>query len=120
LADNLKTLPRSGAVRFAALDVSGKGEDTVKSDDREMARLRNQTLAWLKAELALYTKQLDSGKPMDRAVVQATLRQWQQDGDMAGVRAGEALAALPEDERKAWAAVWSDVAALLVRVGSAR
>jgi hypothetical protein len=41
------------------------------------------------------------------------MRHWQQDSDLAAVRAKQALAALPQQERLAWANLWRDVAALL-------
>jgi hypothetical protein len=41
------------------------------------------------------------------------LRHGQTDGDLAGVRAQEALARLPDEERVQWERLWSDVAALL-------
>jgi hypothetical protein len=44
------------------------------------------------------------------------MRHWQTDGDLAGVRARDALARLPEEERKQWEKLWSDVDALLRRV----
>ena len=44
------------------------------------------------------------------------LRHGQTDGDLAGVRAQEALARLPDEERVQWERLWSDVAALLRRV----
>ena len=45
--------------------------------------------------------------------LQQTLRHWQKDTDLAGIRDAAALAKLPADERKAFAQLWADVAALL-------
>ena len=45
--------------------------------------------------------------------MQRTLRHWQQDTDLAGIRDAAALAKLPADEQKAFAQLWADVAALL-------
>ena len=42
---------------------------------------------------------------------QRTMQHWQQDKDFAGVR-GNALAKLPETERKVWQKLWRDVEAL--------
>ena len=42
-----------------------------------------------------------------------TLRHWQKDTDLAGIRDGGALAKLPAPEQKAFAQLWADVAALL-------
>lgn len=44
-----------------------------------------------------------------RAAVAAALRRWKADPDLAGVREPEALAKLPEPERKKWQALWADV-----------
>jgi hypothetical protein len=44
------------------------------------------------------------------------MRHWQTDDDLASVRTRDALAKLPEDERKQWQGLWSDVDALLRRV----
>jgi hypothetical protein len=39
-------------------------------------------------------------------------------GGLAGVRDPEALAGLPEAERKEWQAPWADVEALIARAGA--
>jgi hypothetical protein len=67
----------------------------------------------LRADLALSTKQVEAGKSTERQVVQDRLRHWQQDSDLAGLRADPALAKLPAAEREACRQVWADVAALL-------
>jgi tetratricopeptide (TPR) repeat protein len=104
---------RYNAACYAALAAAGQGEDTAKLDDKEKARLRKQALDWLRADLVLRTRQLETGKPADRAAVQQTLRHWQKDTDLAGLRAREALAKLPAEEYEAFTHLWADVAALL-------
>jgi hypothetical protein len=47
------------------------------------------------------------------------MRHWQADDDLASVRARDALAKLPDDERKQWEKLWSDVDKLLRRVSQA-
>ena len=89
------------------------GGDPAKLDDKERARLRQQALAWLRADLALWAKDVEGGKPADRGAAQRTLRHWQRDTDLAGVRDKEALAKLPEAERAEWEKLWTEVAALL-------
>jgi len=74
--------------------------------------LRQQALDWLRADLALRTRQLESGKPADRAAVRQALRHWQKDTDLAGLRDREALAKRSAQEQKASAQLWADVAAL--------
>jgi hypothetical protein len=84
LADDLQAAHRSNAACSAALAAAGQGEDAARLDDKEKARLRKQALDWLKADLVLRTRQLESGKPAARAAVQQTLRDWQKDSDLAG------------------------------------
>lgn len=113
LAADLKAAHRYHAARCAALAAAGKGDDAGKLDDRERTRLRQQALDWLRADLALWTRQLASNKPADLTAVQGALRHWQKDNDLAGVRDAAALATLPADEREALTRLWADVAALL-------
>jgi hypothetical protein len=47
--------------------------------------------------------------------VRSTLRHWQVDPDLAGLRDKDALARLPEAERQACGKLWADVDALLRR-----
>jgi hypothetical protein len=49
------------------------------------------------------------------AQVQMRLREWQADASLGGVRGKDALARLPDEERKQWESLWSDVEALLRR-----
>ncbi len=48
-----------------------------------------------------------------------TLTSWKADGDLAGVRDPDALARLPEAERKDWQALWADVEVILTRASRA-
>jgi tetratricopeptide (TPR) repeat protein len=112
-ADNLKAGHRYNAACSAALAAAGQGRDAGKLDDKERARLRKQALDWLRADLDLRRKQLETGQTADCAAVQQQLRHWQQDGDLAGLRDKAALAKLPAEERAACERLWSDVAALL-------
>jgi hypothetical protein len=106
---------RYNAARAAALAASGQGKDADKLSDKERAQLRKQALTWLRAELAGWAKLLDEGAPQARPVVQRTLRHWQTDPDLAGVRDKGALARLPQDQRQAWGRLWADVADLVKR-----
>jgi WD40 repeat protein len=104
---------RYKAACAASLAAAGKGVDAAQFDDKERAHLRKQALDWLRVDLALWTEQLESGPPAARAAVQKTLKHWQQDPDLAGVRDAAALAKLPANERAAFTALWADVAALV-------
>jgi tetratricopeptide (TPR) repeat protein len=115
LADDLKDGHRYQGACHAALAAAGQGDPGApgKLDDKERTRLRKQALDWLRADLALRAQQLNTGKPADRAEVQQTMRHWQQDIDVAGIRDAAALAKLPADERNACTQLWTDVAQLL-------
>jgi hypothetical protein len=52
-----------------------------------------------------------------QATAQRTLRHWQRDTDLAGVRRAPALAQLAREERAAWERLWADVADLLDKAG---
>jgi tetratricopeptide (TPR) repeat protein len=100
----------------AALAADGQGQDDPAPDDPTKLRLRQQALAWLKAELAVWTKLVVSGPPQASASVAQTLEHWRKDTDLAGVRDPEALEKLPEDERKAWRELGDGVAEALTKV----
>jgi hypothetical protein len=87
---------------------AGKGEDAAKLDARERARLRQQCLGWLRADLAAFAKLADK----DDEAARQRLSHWQKDTDLESVRGEKALPKLPEPERKAWQQLWADVAAL--------
>ncbi len=92
----------------------GQGEDAAQLDVAERARLRRQALDWLRADLAAWGQLLEKQPDQARARVQQTLRHWQEDAELAGVR-GDALARLPEADRQAWQQLWADVEQTLRR-----
>jgi hypothetical protein len=102
------------AVAAASAGV-GLGKDEPPPDDAAKANLRRQALEGLKAELATSKRLLDTGAPQARAAVAAELTRWKEDRDLVGIRDREALATLPEAERKAWQALWAEVDSLLKR-----
>jgi serine/threonine-protein kinase len=85
-------------------------------DDKERALWRRQALDWLRQDRTWWGKALDKGEAQTNALARLRLRHWKSDGDLAGVRAQDALARLPDEERKHWEKLWSDVDALLRRV----
>jgi tetratricopeptide (TPR) repeat protein len=113
LAADLGAGHRYNAACSASLAAAGQGEDAAKLDDKERTRLRQQALDWLKADLTAWANRLDSGPPQARPAIVKTLRHWQQDPDLAGLRDPASLAKLPAEERKAFTQLWADVAALL-------
>jgi tetratricopeptide (TPR) repeat protein len=115
LADDRRVEYRYNAACTAALAAAGQATNDPKPDDAARAKLRTQALDWLKAELGSWAKVLDSGDANARQVVAQTVQHWQVDPDLAGIRDGDALAKLPEAERKAWQDLWAEVDALLAR-----
>jgi serine/threonine protein kinase/tetratricopeptide (TPR) repeat protein len=105
---------RYEAACAAALAGCGQGQDAASLNDRERARLRQQALDWLRADLVLRAKQAASGQPKERDAGQAALLNWQRDPYLAGVR-GDALARLPEADRDAWRQLWAEVADTVAR-----
>ncbi len=114
-ADDLAAQDRYAAACAAALAGSGRGEDAKQLDNNERARWRKQAVDWLRADLALRSKQADSDKPTDRAEVAQILRHWQHDRDLSGLRDKDALAQLPDEERRVCEKLWADVEALVKR-----
>jgi hypothetical protein len=115
LAEDLGAAHRYYAAASAAQAGCGHGEDAAKLDDPERARLRQQALTWLRADLALRSRQRTGDNPKERAKARAALQSWRHDPDLADVRRPEALARLPREEREAWQKLWADVDALLAR-----
>jgi tetratricopeptide (TPR) repeat protein len=117
LAADLAAGNRYYAACAAALAGVGQGDDASNLDDKERARLRNQALEWLRADLTAWEKRRQDD-PKARSDIQTKLQAWQDDGDLAGVRKADALARLPEAEREAWRKLWIDVEALVKELGN--
>jgi hypothetical protein len=116
LADDLRAGHRYNAACSAALAAVGRGTDARRTTARR-ARLRRQVLDWLRADLALWGRELERNTPRARADVRRALRHWRQGADLAGVRDPAALARLPEAGRADWQKPWADVAALVWQAG---
>jgi tetratricopeptide (TPR) repeat protein len=116
LADDLGAGRRYDAACAAALAGCGQGEDAADLDDHERARLRQQALDWLRADLATWRQLFEKDPDTVRPVLVQRMRQSLADKDFAGVRGPEALARLPQLERQAWRTLWEDVAETLVGV----
>ncbi len=115
LADDVRGGARYNAACAAALAGCGQGKDADKLEDKERARLRRRALDWLREDLTWWSTVQADGKATNVSVSER-LRHWQTDGDLAGVRAKDSLARLPDEERQQWERFWSDVDALLLRV----
>jgi hypothetical protein len=111
-AEDLRAGHRYNAACAAARAGCGQGKDATGLDDEERTRLRRQALDWLRADLAAWGKRLEGETDPAPGAVRQKMAHWQQDPDFAGVRGPEALARLPEAERREWQQLWADVEVL--------
>ncbi len=120
LADDMQVQNRYNAACAAALAGCGQGKDDPPLDDTAKSRWRNQAIELLKADLAAWSKILESGAPQARQAISQTLQHWKADTDLAGIREPAALAKLPADEQTVCRNLWSQVEALVTKArGSA-
>jgi serine/threonine protein kinase/Flp pilus assembly protein TadD len=110
---------RYNAVCSAARAARREGADAGQLSDRECARLREQALQWLRADLAVFARMVESDKPEACRLVRHRLRLWQRDHDLASVRDPAALAELPAPEQRACKRLWEEIATLLAKAGAA-
>jgi serine/threonine-protein kinase len=120
LAEDMKVQNRYNAACAAALAGCGQGRDEPPMDEAAKSRWRKQAIEWLKADLAFWNRQVETGPQQAKAFVVQTLQHWKVDTDLAGIRDEAALAKLPEDERKACRSLWTEVDALIKKAQSAR
>jgi tetratricopeptide (TPR) repeat protein len=113
LADDVDGRYRYDAACAAALAAAGAG-DAAQTDGPDRTSQRARALAWLRAECNAWTGRYERATPVDQLGVARKLREWLSDGDLAGVR-DEALAALPEAERRPWQKLWTEIARLAAR-----
>src|SRR5262249_8628847 len=104
---------RYTAARAAALAATGHGQDTAHHSVEEAIWLSQRARAWLRADLDAYGKLAAKASAKVAAALRGRLEHWQSCDDLAGVREPHALACFPEDERRAWLALWAEVDALL-------
>jgi tetratricopeptide (TPR) repeat protein len=116
LAEDVLTTTRYCAASAAVLADCGQGKDADQLNDEERALLRRQALDLLRQDLTWCGQRLDDGNAETNARIRQALRFWCGDPDLAGGRAKDALAKLPDQERERWERLWSDVDALLRRV----
>jgi serine/threonine protein kinase/Tfp pilus assembly protein PilF len=115
LADDRQKQLRYNAARAAAMAAAGQGHAEPPLDDAAKATLRRQAIDWFKAEQTAWAKLLESGPAQQRAIILQTMRNWQQDTELAGIRDNAALAKLAAEERTACVKLWADVAALRIK-----
>jgi serine/threonine-protein kinase len=113
LSETVETRHRYAAACAAALAGAGKGDDKAPLPEPEKAGWRTQAIDWLKADLACWSKQVETGKSEAKARASRTLFRWKADTDLAGIRDPDELAKLLASEQKACRTLWAAVEALL-------
>jgi hypothetical protein len=89
-----------------------RGEAFPPAAEAARARLRQQALALLRAEVVTQAQRLSSASPAEAAAARQVLENLGGFPALAGVR-NSALADLPEPERQAWQALWQEIEGLL-------
>jgi hypothetical protein len=115
LADDMVKRNRYNAACIAALAATDQGKDDPPPDETARNQWRAQALDWLRADLARWTRLIESDEPADRDRARQALQHWRHDSDLAGIRDEASLAKLSEEERKPCLSLWVDVNALLSR-----
>jgi hypothetical protein len=105
------------AASVAALAGCGQGEDAGSLGDTERARLRRQTLDWLRADLEASRSLMESEPGKSFSVAQKMIC-WLSDSDFAGVRDSRCLSQLPEAEGREWQSLWKEVEELRRRAAN--
>jgi Flp pilus assembly protein TadD len=113
-AADLEAQHRYNAACAAALAGCGQGKDAAL-DPQERARLRQQALTWLRADLKAYRRLLEEAANRAGPTIAQRLEHWLEDGDFAGVRAAGSLERLPQAERHDWQQLWKEVETLRQR-----
>jgi len=99
---------RYDAAGVTVLAACSQGKDGVALDAKECAQLRGRALAWLRECLIVMRKDLEK-EPANALSVMKDMQHWQQDTDFNGVRGDDALAKLPDAERREWRKLWEEV-----------
>jgi serine/threonine-protein kinase len=114
LADDLAAGHRLSAARAAAAAGCGHGADAGDLTPAERADWCRQARRWLREDLALWRKKLNSDRGSAPLVLK-TLAQWQADPDLAGLRRAEVPEQQSAEDRAESEALWNEVGALLRR-----
>jgi eukaryotic-like serine/threonine-protein kinase len=112
LSEDILARARYQAASAAALAGCGQAKEADQLHDEDRTLRHRRALDWLRQDLTWCGKQLDGGKAQANAWVRFSLV----DPDLAGVRAKDALARLPKEERERWERLWSDLDTLRRRL----
>jgi len=106
---------RYNAACFASRAAAGEGRVFPPLDDAAKAELRQKARTWFADDVAEWRRRCEAAGIVPPDEMVKTLARSKEDGDLAPIRDEEFTSKWPEDERKACAALWAEVDALLVR-----
>ncbi|MBL8817307.1 MAG: protein kinase [Planctomyces sp.] len=113
LVEAPKSDHRYNAIRAVALATGVGGEDVNRIEDGEKDQLHLLSLKWLRVEFTVLQKQHENSSGADRARVDATLRNWQDNDDFRSIRDISALAQFSPATQQAFTQFWAEVDTVL-------
>jgi serine/threonine-protein kinase len=120
LAEDLDAGHRYKAACATTLAGLGRGAPAAALKESERARWRQQARTWLRADLAAWTRKLDTAIPADREMVQKVSARWWADPDLAWLHDAGGLDELPPVERQECLSLWQEAEAVLRRAQTTR
>jgi hypothetical protein len=114
-ADDPRSTYRYTAACAAALAGLGRGEDGATLGEADRARWRGRAREWLRADLTVWARTLESGAEADLLLVLRRLAHLWADPDLAGLFDHDALEQLPAAERQECRTLRGEVDALIRR-----
>ena len=91
----------------------GRGRSESRLTAAAIVNARQRSLGWLRADLAARSRLPRDAQAAEEGQVLQVLGHWKVNPELAGLRDAEALAGLPEPERRGWLALWGEVNALI-------
>jgi eukaryotic-like serine/threonine-protein kinase len=120
VAEDFRVGHRYFAAGCAAQVGCGRDEDAARLGEPELAQWRAHAREWLRKDLAAWTKTLEVGTPTAGKSARQRLTLWRTDPDLAGLREPADLEKLPRDERTDCLALWTELEAVLQRIGDVK
>ena len=109
LPEDIRRMLLVAAGQAALLAGCGVGSDAAGLSESDQAHWRNQALAWLQEDLALWKGCATAGKTSDRIAAKEEMDRWRNIADLHLAGRPQWTAKLSADERKAWTKLWRDV-----------
>ena len=106
------------ASRFEAACAASRAAEQA-NEAPERARLLNEAVTWLRADLAFWSRVLDGGNEPNRIQLLRAVYPWRSEASFALIRDPEAILAWPPEQQAQCRALWREVNALVMRAEAA-